>query len=359
MKYEIEQEYTDDSRNMTDKEDELQTVINKDIDHGIRNVGGIRLVNNKEGQVKFIIIVDNPSEDSQYVNKIFANDGKIIYKGDRTPDKKEEKINNPAVVEAIDQHKSSDKEIRRKAPPILYFKTRPNDETEKGLSKQVFKGLFRVKAFKDYPVTNGRKVVYNKKFTLERLEAIRVDSRWIKDFVKNDSHEHAPEVWKKWIETGKAEKLTLNNQNKQEMSKGKKELIKQVKEEIRDDEAFERFVVKLFNDGNFDLTKTRSKSDGGYDAYGTVERKFFSKKAKVEAKFYQEGKVGRETGVFNVDRDEQGYFVTTTGFTDSAKDRINHPDMELIGKEELANMLLESTLTKDMKIKKEVIREVN
>lgn len=361
MKYEIDQEYTDDSWNNLEEEDELLTVINNNIDHGIRNKGGIRLVNADDGkggsgQTKFIILVDNPREDGQYINDVVYERGEIAYKGDNKPSKDKEKVKNPAVVEAIKEYSAESEEKRSEAPPVLYFRTKPDEAT-----KIVFKGLCQVEKSKDIPVRDETGFAYNKEFTLKILNTLEVDTRWIEDFVKNDSHEHAPEVWKTWVKTGKADRLMPDKDyTEKKLDESKEKLIEEVKTRIEDEDGFEKLVVKLFNDANFNLTKTRSNSDGGYDAYGTREGRYFTKTVKVEAKFYQkDNRVGRETGVFNLDRGDEGYFVTTTGFTESAKDRINHPDMKFVDKEKLANMLIESSLTKGFHLKKEVVQEVN
>lgn len=361
MKYQIDEEYTDDSRNNTDKPDEFQTIINNGINHGIRNVGGIRLVNDTDGNTKFIVLVDNPREDGQYINDVNLELGEIVYKGDNKASKPDSKVNNPAVVKAMKTHASDKKERRREAPPILYFRTKPSNKTATGLDKLVFKGVCHVEDSKDIYTRDDGGVAKNKQFHLKILDTLEIDTEWIKEFTVHGTHQHAPEVWRKWIQTGKVSRFDLDKDyTETKISQRKKELIEQVKNKVTDEDAFEKLVVKLFNDTNFNLKKTRSNSDGGYDAHGTRNGTYFTKSVKVEAKFYKgDNKVGRETGLFNVDRGDEAYFVTTTGFTSSARDRINNPNMEFIDKNKLANMLLESSLTEKFRLKKEVLDEVN
>ena len=150
---------------------------------------------------------ETPWQDIYNVSK-----GHIRYFGDnKSSGKPENKSGNKALLDQFELHNSSDPEIRKKACPIIFFKSVPVNNKVKGYLE--FNG-FGV-------ITNVERIVqYNRKTKLDfvnysfdfavldiSLENEKFNWEWInlrRDKTKSidDTLTKAPTSWKKWIVKG-------------------------------------------------------------------------------------------------------------------------------------------------------------
>lgn len=373
--YQIEEKYRD-CGSIEDEEDQFVRWINKPLDAGIRNIGGIRNITRVlDDKIEFLFFVsktgiasgsENPWED-----QIDLEAGRIKYWGDaKVSDEKtfDEFRGNKWVKRVYTEYYAKDK--RKEAPPILVF-----EKPESGYVE--FKGLCIINDLKIERFKQKGKIVPNYLIDLSILNTDEVRVEWIHDRVKNNTDRKAPEVWKKWVDQGVVDKYHVWMNEIREPSSQKpegeyKKLIDQINQKLSGKQL--EYVVReaLRNLNGFDnVAVTPHSGDRGVDLTGEIQ--LFDElelpevnpivKFKCQIKNYEisNGISGKDVSrlASRINEGEIGFFITTSYFTKSAQEETqsSYP-VKLIPGKELAKILARSPLTEDYALNEKVIERV-
>lgn len=261
---------------------------------GVGNQGGFRPAG--RGEDKILVVLFTTGEDKDWPDTLDLNTGQFTYFGD----------NKTPGHEIHDTRKGGNKILRRvfellhatppdrsKIPPFLIFKKLP---TEQGSRSVQFKGIAvpgypGVSATEDlvavWKTTDGQRFQnYKSLFTV--LDIATLSREWVTDILAgNPNSEHAPPVWRQWIDNGhysplKSEPTTIirSEAEQQPNTSLKKNILKAVwahfdsadeAEKKRRAFIFERFAARLFQMHDHRVLVdevTRGVVDGGRDAVG-------------------------------------------------------------------------------------------
>jgi len=377
--YEINERYRD-LANPNEDEDEFCRWINKPLDSGIANSGGIRnICRQPNNKIEFLVFVSNSSgrsiAENPWQDQIDLEAGRIKYWGDAkaSADREyDEFMGNSWIKRVYRDYYAKNK--RDEAPPVLVF-----EKTESGYVE--FRGLCIIEDLKIERFKQGGDIVGNYLVELTVLNTDKIKLEWIHDRVKNNTDRKAPEVWKKWVSEGIVDEYHVWLDKVREASDQKpegknRELIEGMRTEFEDKQPgtrLEYLVKELLSNlkGFKNVEVTPTSGDRGVDIRGNIE--LFNElempdidpkikfKAQVKNKNLESGIPGKDVSrlASRIKAGEIGLFITTTYFTGPAQEETysSYP-VKLIPGKELSKMLAWSSLTSDFELEEEVIERV-
>ncbi len=181
--------------------DQFLRWIRGSLDSGIKNTGGIRdLSATRSDTPAALVLVSNDSgvsqHDDPWEDTLAVNAGYISYWGDAKADNPyDESTKNLKIKDAFDRAASG---RREDVPPVLVFR-----KPESGIVE--FCGLcipdhFEVRSYQDGSGTQIPNYLFH--FSILNIKSVPV--AWLHDRARMNDDARAPDVWKRWVETGKA-----------------------------------------------------------------------------------------------------------------------------------------------------------
>lgn len=196
--FRVGQQYRD-TGSYRDPDDQFLRWIRGPLDSGIKNTGGIRDLGATRSDTPAALVLgsndsgisqhDDPWEDSLAVNA-----GYVSYWGDaKAGNTYDDSMNNQKIKTAFDRTASRQRED---VPPVLVFR-----KPESGVVE--FCGLcvpdhFEVRSYQDDSGTQ----IPNYLFHFPILNTRSVPVSWLHDRARMNDDAQAPDVWKRWVETG-------------------------------------------------------------------------------------------------------------------------------------------------------------
>lgn len=376
------------------EEDKFARWINKPLDKGvgIGNSRGIRKIDNEQEdeKIEFLVFysknISKSSSENPWDDITNLEDGRIKYWGDAKP--KHDKVDEPDGNSWIKDIYSSyyAKENREQAPPVLYFE---NSENEDGENCVRFKGLCIIDELHIERYRYEGDIVVNYLVELAVLDTDEVSLEWIHEKAKKSTNEKAPDVWKEWVKTGKVKRYNIWNNRIRESDRQIPtgdywQLLKNIRE-VTDGgsnekgEKLEYLVELALKELNFDkVRRTPSSGDKGVDIKGKIDilEEFELKetdtkidfKAQVKNKKVNPRNEKRAGGISGkdlsrlasrIDDGEIGLFFTTSYFpTKAQEENLSTYPIKLISGKELSILLSQTSLTKDFRIRDDIIDKI-
>lgn len=343
---------------------------------GLGNMGGFRA--SGRGEDKHLVVLFSTGENKDWPDTLDLNTGLFTYFGDnQTPGHEihETRKGGNKILRRVFELLHQSPVNRQLVPPFLIFDKCP---TEHGARSVQFKGI----AVPGYPgmsatedlvavwkTTNGQRFQnYRSVFTV--LDIPVISRKWITDILDgNANSDNAPEVWKRWVESGhyeplKSEPTTIIRSEREQLPDTalKTQVLNAVwqhfdhadeSEKKRRAFIFERFAARIFqmHDHRVIVDEiTRGVADGGRDAVGRyllgLPNDPVYAEFSLEAKCYRPG-IGKlqanRIGVKEVSRlisrirhRQFGVLVTTSAVHKQAYQEVRedrHPIIFICGKD--------------------------
>jgi hypothetical protein len=313
-------------------------------------------------------------QDLNWPDKIDYENGQFIYYGDnKSPGEIHETPKKGNVV-LRESYKFLHQEIRTKIPPFFIFSKsgEGRDVQFKGLAVPGYPGISQtddlLAIWKHSP--EGRFQNYKAIFTI--LDIPIISRKWIEDLKNgNNSMVNAPEVYKQWINTGRAKPLkaepTKKIRSKEEQipfQKADLELINTIYDYYSNPYEFEKCAIeiaRLMDSNIIECDRTRPWVDGGRDATGKY--RIGSSDNGIDVEFALEAKrykLDASVGVKEVSRlisrlryRQFGIFVTTSYIHRQAYQEIiedRHPVL-IISAIDIVKILKEKGINSKAKLK--------
>jgi hypothetical protein len=187
-----------DTGSYRNAEDQFLRWIRGSLDTGIKNTGGIRELSASRSEAPAaLVLVSNDSgvsqHDDPWDDTLAVNAGYVSYWGDaKAGNPYDESKKNRKLKTAFDRAAAG---RREDVPPILVFR-----KPESGVVE--FCGLcvpdhFEVHSYQDDTGTR----IPNYRFHLSILNTQSVPVAWLHDRAQMNDDSHAPDVWRRWVET--------------------------------------------------------------------------------------------------------------------------------------------------------------
>lgn len=180
---------------------------------GLSNSGGFRI--KSAGQQDFLCVLYADNKHPEWINIFTSEDGKFVYYGD----------NKEAGISVLDSTKRGMKFLNRanekliaknriQIPPILVFVKAEKgwDVRFLGLAVPGFGGFGsreQLNFLEEVSFKEKDGDVHNYKSTYTLLNIKRISREWLRDIMEGKAYasEHAPEVWRKWVNNGECDAL--------------------------------------------------------------------------------------------------------------------------------------------------------
>ncbi|WP_226582111.1 restriction endonuclease [Halobacillus litoralis] len=244
-----------------------------------------------DGKIRPAILVfghpKNAGKRKTHWKDIFEPDrGYIKYFGDnKTPGKSPETSNNNILMKAYEMHEDSDKEVRKKAPPILFF-----ENIDTGIYKfQGFGVINKVELLSQKHSSGQTFTNYAFDFVVlnTREENESFDWSWINDrrnssLTTNQMLKKAPKSWREWVNNEKKIENIRRNVNTILVQPTEKQKAKNINKKVLDDiynyyynnkHDFEflaahscKYIIDKYSTGWI----TKQSGDGGTDFVGRI-----------------------------------------------------------------------------------------
>ncbi|WP_255666467.1 HNH endonuclease [Haladaptatus sp. DYF46] len=196
--FRVGQQYRD-TGSFRNPDDQFLRWIRGSLDSGIKNAGGIRdLGANRSNMPAALVLVSNDSgisqHDDPWEDTLAVNAGYVSYWGDAKADNPyDDSANNQKIKTAFDRAAAG---RREDVTPVLMFR-----KPESGVVE--FCGLcvpdhFEVRSYRDDAGTQ----IPNYLFHFSILNTQSVPVSWLHDRARMNDNDRAPDVWKRWVETG-------------------------------------------------------------------------------------------------------------------------------------------------------------
>lgn len=359
FEFEIGKVYIDKG-SPNDPRDEFLRHIKGPLQKGIGMMGGIRVLRcvpaSGANKMACIIMVSNAQRkpsglDNPWQDDVDLVNGKILYWGDAKwhPTKRLNDFKGNKILEGIFQEQTRD---RRDSIPILFFQ-KPAVGFVKFCGLCVMDGC-RIERFlhDEIPVPN-----YRFQFKILDLDKLKLD--WIHERARYLTDKKAPDVWMKWIKTGKIVeykvwRTRIKSKNQQQpTTREDKEVLNKLGT-LFSPREFEFAIEDILKHGAEieGIEMTRMTADGGFDFEGTVSLPAFDHQI---AFLGEVKKWGNPIGPKEISRlaarlrkGQFGVFITTSYFTKQAQEETYQDDypIKLIPGSELVKLMKKRGIVK-------------
>lgn len=180
-------------------------------------------------------------------------------------------------------------------------------------------------------------------------------------------HKEVQQITKARKEKNNKDISEIDKENSVEESEKEAEYLNDLKiiQEMNDPYSFERLCALLFKKvGYEDVETTQRSSDGGYDGVGYLVFGLVRFKVAFQAKKYKNdnkigpGEIREFSGTMKQQAAEKGVFITTSDFTQKAKESGLELGIELINGEKLIGLLQKHQIGYSQRIDKKFFEEL-